>query len=129
VGSGREKPGAVALPKPPGAEHVVRSGRSRPSYRPELALVPERGGRRERINTYTRKQVVARLKSPRRSAVRYGGEPCRLWDSSAPGAASAAVLNTGKKHVACACNILYVEVTLRVRLRCVSALPVFRWTD
>jgi hypothetical protein len=40
-----------------------------------------------------------------------GGEPCRLWDSSAPGAASAAVLNTGRKYIACACNMLYVEVT------------------
>lgn len=49
-------------------------------------------------------------------------------DSSASGAASAAVLNTGRKHVACACNILYVEVTLRVS-SAVPALPVFRWTD
>jgi hypothetical protein len=44
------------------------------------------------------------------------------------GAASAAVLNAGRKHVACACNILYVEVTLRVS-SAVPALPVFRWTD
>jgi hypothetical protein len=70
---------------------------------------------------------MRRLKSPRRSAVRYGGEPCRLWDSSAPGAASAAALNTGRKYIACACNILYVGVTLRVS-SAVPALPVFRWT-
>jgi len=48
--------------------------------------------------------------------------------SSAPGPASAAVLNTGRKYIACACNILYVEVTLWVS-SAVPALPVFRWTD
>jgi hypothetical protein len=50
------------------------------------------------------------------------------WDSSAPGAASAAVLNTGRKYIACARNILYVEVTLWVS-SALPALPVFRWTD
>ena len=49
-------------------------------------------------------------------------------DSSAPGPASAAALNTGRKYIACACNILYFEVTLRVS-SAVPALPVFRWTD
>jgi hypothetical protein len=49
-------------------------------------------------------------------------------DSSAPGPASAAVLNVGRKYIACACNILYAGVTLWVS-SAVPALPVFRWTD
>jgi hypothetical protein len=117
----------VALPEPPGAEHVVRSGRSRPSHRPELALVPERldvasvSCLHAQASNYT-------IEVPRKSAVRHGGEPCRLWDSSAPGAASAAVLDTSRNYIACACNMLYLEVTLSVS-SAVPALPVFRWTD
>jgi hypothetical protein len=53
---GREKPGAVALAESPGAEHVLRSGRSRP-------LAPSRASTRaERVRfckskTYLRAQA------------------------------------------------------------------------